>query len=123
VAVGVADGLEPPQPAASAARRSRSGRATITRESVRVANEHDGARGAYPVDVSLIAVVLLAAAVVLVAGTEWPRLARRTGLETEVRRARKLRKSHLRVVQADDDDFARAVERDLAALPTIDDRD
>jgi hypothetical protein len=79
--------------------------------------------GTYPVDVSLIAVVLLAAAVVLLAGTEWPRLARRTGLDTTVRRERKLRKSHLRVVQSENDDFAKAVERDLAALPTIDDRD
>lgn len=79
--------------------------------------------GAYPVDVSLISVVLLAAALVLLAGTEWPRLARRTGLEPDVRRARKIRKSHLRVVKAEDDDFAKAVERDLAALPTVDDRD
>jgi hypothetical protein len=79
--------------------------------------------GAYPVEVSLIAVVLLAAAVVLLAGTEWPRLARRTGLDSDVRRARKVRKSHLRIVKAEDDDFAKAVERDLAALPTVDDRD
>jgi hypothetical protein len=75
------------------------------------------------VHVSLIAFVLLAAAVVLIAGTEWPRLARRTGLEPDARRARKLRKSHLRVVEAENDDFAKAVERDLAALPTVDDRD
>jgi hypothetical protein len=79
--------------------------------------------GAYPVEVSLIAVVLLAAAVVLLAGAEWPRLARRTGLDSDVRRARKVRKSHLRIVKAEDDDFAKAVERDLAALPTVDDRD
>jgi hypothetical protein len=87
-------------------------------------------QGAYPVEVSLIAVVLLAAAVVLLVGTEWQRLSRRTGFHREVRRARKVRKSHLRVVRTEDDDFAddnddfaRAVERDLAALPTIDDRD
>jgi hypothetical protein len=79
--------------------------------------------GAYPVGVSLIAVVLLVAAVVLLGGMEWPRLARRTGLDAKVRRERKRRKSHLRVVQAENDDFAKAVERDLAALPTIDDRD
>jgi hypothetical protein len=75
------------------------------------------------VEVSPIAVVLLVAAVALLAGTEWPRLARRTGLEPHARRERKLRKSHLRVVKTENDDFAKAVERDLAALPTIDDRD
>jgi hypothetical protein len=73
--------------------------------------------------VSVIAVVLLVAAVVLLAAMEWPRIARRTGLDTNVRHERKRRKSHLRVVEAENDDFAKAVERDLAALPTIDDRD
>jgi hypothetical protein len=73
--------------------------------------------------VSVVAAVLLVAAVVLVGAAEWPRLARRTGLDTGVRRERKRRKSHLRVVEAETDDFAKAVERDLAALPTIDDRD
>jgi hypothetical protein len=73
--------------------------------------------------VSPIAIALLVAAVVLVAATEWPRLSRRTGLDTNVRRERKRRKSHLRVVKTETDDFAKAVERDLAALPTIDDRD
>ncbi len=72
---------------------------------------------------SIVAIVLLAAAVVLVVATEWPRLARRTGMDTSVRRERKRRKSHLRVVKTDTDEFAKAVERDLAALPTIDDRD
>ena len=72
---------------------------------------------------SLIAVVLLVAALVLLGAMEWPRLARRTGLDTNVRRERKRRKSHLRVVEAENDDFAKAVERDLAALPTVEDRD
>ena len=86
-------------------------------------------QGAYPVEVSLIAIVLLAAAVVLLVAAEWQRLSRRAGFHPAIRRARKVRKSHLRVVRtedddfADDDDFARAVERDLAALPTIDERD
>jgi Sec-independent protein translocase protein TatA len=73
--------------------------------------------------VSIAAIVLLAAALVLLGATEWPRLARRVGLDTKVRRERKLRKSHLRIVKDENDDFAKAVERDLAALPTIDDRD
>jgi hypothetical protein len=75
------------------------------------------------VGVTPVAIVLLLAAIVLVAATEWPRLSRRTGLDTTARRDRKRRKSHLSVVKTESDDFAKAVERDLAALPTIDDRD
>lgn len=70
---------------------------------------------------SVFAVVLLAAAVVLLAVAEWPRLSTRVGF-----RARPRRKSHLRVVENEPDerdDFAASVERDLAALPTYDPRD
>jgi hypothetical protein len=70
--------------------------------------------------VSLFGVVLLVAAVALVVAAEWPRIRSRTGLDTRSRRERARRKSHLRVVRSDSDDFARAVERDLANLPTID---
>jgi hypothetical protein len=73
--------------------------------------------------VSLIGIVLLAAAVALIIAAEWPRLGKRTGLDERSRRERKRRKSHLRVVETDTDDFARAVERDLANLPTIDPRE
>ena len=70
---------------------------------------------------SVAALVLLAAALVLLAAAEWPRLARRTGLHE---RAKARKRSHLRVVEPDDesDEFARAVERDLANLPTFDPR-
>jgi hypothetical protein len=73
--------------------------------------------------VSLVAVVLLAAALILVVAAEWPRLSRRAGLDQSARRERRRRKSHLRVVQSESDEFARAVERDLANLPTIDPRE
>jgi hypothetical protein len=73
--------------------------------------------------VSLIGIVLLAAAVALIVAAEWPRLGKHTGLDERSRRERKRRKSHLRVVETDTDDFARAVERDLANLPTIDPRE
>jgi hypothetical protein len=73
--------------------------------------------------VSVVAVVFLAAAFVLVVAAEWPRLARRAGLDPSARRERRRRKSHLRVVQSESDEFARAVERDLANLPTIDPRE
>jgi hypothetical protein len=71
---------------------------------------------------SIIALVLLVAAVVLLAVAEWPRISKRAGLQA---RARARRRSHLRVVDSPDDDsdeFARAVERDLANLPTFDPR-
>lgn len=77
----------------------------------------------YPWLVSLIGVVLLAAAVALIVAAEWPRLGKRAGLDVSSRRERKRRKSHLRVVETETDDFARAVERDLANLPTIDPRE
>ncbi len=71
---------------------------------------------------SVIALVMLVAAVVLLAAAEWPRLSRRLGLQ---KRARARKRSHLRVVDPVDDDsdeFAKAVERDLANLPTFDPR-
>jgi hypothetical protein len=72
--------------------------------------------------VSPIGVVLLVAALVLLAAAEWPRLSRRAAIEVPRRRERKKRKSHLTVVKDDTDDFAEAVERDLANLPTFDPR-
>ncbi len=75
---------------------------------------------------SWLYLALLAAAVALVAGAEWPRLEERFGGESRRRRerARRKAKSHLHVVSADDEagEFAASVERDLANLPTIDDR-
>lgn len=71
---------------------------------------------------SWFAIVLLVAAVVLLAAAEWTRFAKIGEVRGERKRAR--RKSRLRVVENDpDDDFAASVERDLAALPTIDERD
>jgi hypothetical protein len=72
---------------------------------------------------SVVGVVLIAAAVVLLAAAEWPLLARRFGVDGRKRRERARRKSQLRVVRTESDEFVRDVERDLAALPTIDPRD
>jgi hypothetical protein len=63
-------------------------------------------------------IALLAVAVALVAGAEWPRLEQRFGIEPRRRRRRARRKSQLRVVRSEADDFAASVERDLANLPT-----
>ena len=71
---------------------------------------------------SWFAIVLLAAAVVLLVAAEWTRFAKIGAVRGDRRRAR--RKSRLRVVENDpDDDFARSVERDLAALSTIDEHE
>ena len=69
---------------------------------------------------SIFAVVLLTAAALLLVATEWPRIAQRTGVEARRTRVRAKRKRNLHVVRSESDEFARAVERDLDALPTID---
>jgi hypothetical protein len=76
--------------------------------------------------VSLFAVALLAAAVILLAVAEWPRLAAVLGVDRRRKRSRARRKSRLHVIEGESDeteDFARSVERDLAALPTYDPHD
>ena len=74
---------------------------------------------------SPIAIVLLVAAVVIVAAAEWPRLAGIFGMDGRKLRQRKRRKAktNLHVVHPDHEEFARSVERDLASLPTIDEKD
>ena len=73
---------------------------------------------------SWLYIALLAVAVVLVAGAEWPRLGERFGVDSRRHRQRARRKASLRVVRDDEaDEFAASVERDLANLPTIDDRE
>jgi hypothetical protein len=77
--------------------------------------------------VSWLYIALLALAVAVVVGAEWPRLGarldNRVGVEARRRRERAKRKASLRVVPStsDADDFAASVERDLANLPTIED--
>jgi len=74
--------------------------------------------------VSWLYIALLAVAVGLVAGAEWPRLGERFGVDSRRNRQRARRKASLRVVRDDEaDEFAASVERDLANLPTIDDRE
>jgi hypothetical protein len=72
-----------------------------------------------------IAVLGLAVAVLVVA--EWPRLAGRLPIGAEHARKRRRRRTDLRVVRTepldDSDEFAASVERDLAQLPTIKERD
>jgi hypothetical protein len=75
--------------------------------------------------VSILAVVLIACAVLVVIGAEWPRLTSglRARNEAKVRRERNRRKAELRVVHGDRDDFAESVRRDLDRLPVIEEKD
>lgn len=72
---------------------------------------------------SIIAVVLIACAVLVVIGAEWPRLTSgmRSRADVRAHRERERRKSELRVIQGnvDHDDFAESVRRDLEQLPVI----
>jgi hypothetical protein len=67
---------------------------------------------------------MLVAAILLVLASQWPRISSRFGLADRAERRRARRKSRFRVVDSGvDDEFIRAVERDLAALPTTDEQD
>jgi len=70
-----------------------------------------------------LVVLLLAAA--LVVAVERPRLERRFGASGRRERDRERRKRQFRVITADDEseEFIRSVQRDLDALPTIEERD
>jgi hypothetical protein len=71
--------------------------------------------------VSWVWIALLALAVAVLVGAEWPRLAKRLGDSVPTRRKRSRRRPKLHVVASDEqDDFAASVERDLSLLPTID---
>jgi hypothetical protein len=72
---------------------------------------------------SVIGVVLLVAAAALLVAAEWHRFGDRFGAAAQRRRRRSQQKAKLRVVHPETEEFARSVERDLAALPTIDEHD
>ena len=69
--------------------------------------------------------VLLLLAAALVVAVERPRFERRFGATTRKSRERERRKKQLRVIAPDEDsdEFVRSVQRDLDALPTIEERD
>jgi hypothetical protein len=76
-------------------------------------------------------IAVLAAALVVLIGAEWPRVSGLLGADARRLRERKRRKASLRVIRSapdegpepDPDDFAESVRRDLDALPTIEERD
>lgn len=72
---------------------------------------------------SWLFVALLACAVVVLIGAEWPRLSPKLGVEARRRRSRAKRKSNLKLLRSESDKFAESVERDLAELPTTEERE
>ena len=68
-------------------------------------------------------IVLLICAVALVAGAEWPRLERLVGADARRQRERSKRKASFKVIRTEEEEFAASVERDLADLPTIEEKD
>jgi hypothetical protein len=73
--------------------------------------------------VSWLYLALLACAVAVFVAAEWPRVAAKLGFDARRTRQRTKRKSNLRLLPTDSDDFAASVERDLDRLPTIEERD
>lgn len=69
-------------------------------------------------------IALLALAVLVLAGAEWPRLGRRFGADARRARERRRRKAQLTVISSSEsDEFAASVQRDLERLPTIEEKD
>ena len=68
-------------------------------------------------------IVLLALAVAVVIGAEWPRVGKFVGVDARRQRERSKRKASLQLIRSEEDEFAESVQRDLAELPTIEERD
>ena len=73
-------------------------------------------------------IALLACAVVVVIAAEWSRLGGRVtsgrfGTEARRTRERQRRKSNLKLVRSETEEFEQSVQRDLAELPTTKERD
>ena len=72
----------------------------------------------------ILALVLLVCAVALLVAAEWPRLSRLVGADRRAEKRRARRKRRFEVIEGEaGDDFAASVERDLANLPVIEERD
>jgi hypothetical protein len=73
--------------------------------------------------VGWLMIALLACAVAAGIGAEWQRLWARYGNEARQRRERARRKSQLKLLRTETEEFAASVERDLDQLPTIEESD
>ena len=72
-------------------------------------------------------IVLLALAVAVVIGAEWQRVGgfatKIAGGEARKARDRRKRKASLKLIRSEEEEFAESVQRDLADLPTIEEKD
>jgi hypothetical protein len=68
-------------------------------------------------------IVLLIAAAAVVVGAEWSRVNGLVGADARRKRERSKRKATFRVIRTEEEEFAASVERDLAELPTIEEKD
>ena len=75
--------------------------------------------------VSWLFVALLACAVTVLVGAEWPRISARIGVDARRRRERARRKANFRLLppRTESEEFAASVERDLRSLPTIEEHE
>jgi hypothetical protein len=73
--------------------------------------------------VSWLWTALLACAVAVMIGAEWPRLRALSGIDRRRTRERDRRKSNLKLLRNETEEFAASVERDLDRLPTIEEQD
>ena len=68
-------------------------------------------------------IVLLVLGVAVVIGAEWSRLGTIVGTDARRQRERKRRKASFKVIRSEEEEFAESVQRDLAELPTIEEKD
>lgn len=68
-------------------------------------------------------IVLLVLAVAVVIGAEWSRVDRLVGADARRQRERDRRKASFKVIRSEEEEFAESVQRDLAELPTIEEKD
>ena len=68
-------------------------------------------------------IVLLALAAGVVLGAEWGRVGGVLGADARRRRERTRRKASFKVIRSEEEEFAESVQRDLAELPTIEEKD
>jgi hypothetical protein len=73
--------------------------------------------------VGWLMIALLVGTVAALVGAEWPRVSAKFGNEARHRRERARRKSQLKLLRTETEEFAASVERDLDQLPTIEETD
>ena len=68
-------------------------------------------------------IALLAADIAVIVIAEWPRMSSFLGRDARSGRQRGRRKTQLRIVHSEEDEFAASVQRDLDRLPTIEEHE